>query len=151
MASIKIDNEELRDRGDAMDYLREIAQEIGRGYIKGPGWEFTDEPLEESTEDEEKEPETPAATDGKVLDKDGAELAINDLVAVPFEMDDGSTAEVRATVISLDDGKIKLHDFDEKIDLSEFVYDSEDVKKVDPAEEKPDPEKEDGSEPWNKK
>ncbi len=42
MASIKIDNDRIKDRGDAQDFLRELVQQIGLGYSVGPGWVFED-------------------------------------------------------------------------------------------------------------
>lgn len=153
MASLKIEHDELEGRGDAQDFLREIIREIGRGYVKGPGWEYSQGEVEEEEVIEgstgaggPSDIEGSTGSDGKTRDKNGEELAVNDYVLAEqgFEDAAGEFHDVHATIIGIEEGVIQLHDFTEKYDLSEYSYEgSELVKAERPVEDGDD-------EPWKK-
>lgn len=149
MASLKIDNDRLENRGDAQTFLREIAQQIGKGYSQGPGWDYNEE-----VSGEAPEPKNDHSADDskKVVDKHGEPLEAGDYVFAEqgFENTAGELLDITATILEISkEGDITLHDFTEQYDLKEWTYEGSDLVK----REKPQAAKEGetGDEPWNKK
>lgn len=139
MATIKIDNDQLENRGDAQTFLREVAQQIGLGYTTGPGWEFEDSAREEE--------EAPPETTGQpvALDVNEEPLAVGDYVFAEDGAEDvsGAFASVHGTILSIeadpDGGEPIIRLEGDGVDLSMYSYEPRELEKKEkaapPAEE----------------